>query len=124
MPSHGATFRRAALQVRPDVVTKSSIMLGLGEQDEEIQQAGSLADVRRFRRQKTERMESLKPKQSQQTLKLQDPPNASYQRSATRSPSAQTLRDLRDVGVEMVTFGQCARGLARQTGSGLCDDAT
>ncbi|CAK9102542.1 unnamed protein product [Durusdinium trenchii] len=46
---------RHAKEVRPDVVTKSSIMLGLGEQDEEIQ---------------------------------------------------QTLRDLRDVGVEMVTFGQ------------------
>eukprot|EP00435_Cladocopium_sp_Y103_P006050 s948_g1.t4 len=46
---------RHAKQARPDVVTKSSIMLGLGETDEEIQ---------------------------------------------------QTLRDLRDVGVEMVTFGQ------------------
>lgn len=46
---------RHAKQAQPDVVTKSSIMLGLGETDEEIQ---------------------------------------------------QTLRDLRDVGVEMVTFGQ------------------
>ena len=42
--------------MRPEVVTKSSIMLGLGEQDHEVE---------------------------------------------------QTLRDLRDVGVEMVTFGQC-----------------
>lgn len=49
------TVLRHAKQARPDVVTKSSIMLGLGETDEEIQ---------------------------------------------------QTLCDLRDVGVEMVTFGQ------------------
>merc|ERR1719277_2589780 len=46
---------RAAKQYRPDVVTKSSIMLGLGETDEEVQ---------------------------------------------------QTMLDLRDAGVEIVTFGQ------------------
>lgn len=46
---------RHARKVRPDVVTKSSLMLGLGEEDEEIHQA---------------------------------------------------LRDLRDAGVEIVTFGQ------------------